>query len=347
MSLPQEHKGSRWSIDFHASYTTKDLIQYALAVGYASDSRDGELRYTFEADRQFEAVPTFCFVLPSWACQTPTASFSYIQSFPSPLMNHAGIIPSALIRGNMDLNNFPVIHISQSVIWHQKIPVPQAWSPGNSNSTVRTLVSSRAVAVSPKSIGTFVETETRIRLDNGDRLCTMSSTLLVLGIDSSQVTAMARDLNDATIISGRCKIPHNPPTFQWSFTTQPNQALLYRMASGDFNTIHVHSPQEKLASNTMLGTGRASDKPILHGLCTLGIALRGILRHLDHDVNVVAMHAHFTKPVLVGDTLTIEAWVQTQDLVVFRVRREGSDTIVLDGGELVLAVANSSSKSKL
>jgi acyl dehydratase len=343
MSLAQELEGSRWSIDYYASYTTKDLIQYALAVGYASDSPDDELRYTFEADQQFEAVPTFSFVLPSWACRTPTASFSCIQLFPSPLMNHAGLIPTNLIQGDIDLDNFPVIHISQSAIWHRKIPVPRTWSPGNRNSSVCTLVSSRVVAVSPKSIGTFVETATRIRLENGDRLCTMWSTFLVLGIDSSQVTAMARDVSEVTITRARWQIPHSPPTFQWSFTTQPNQALLYRMASGDSNTIHVCSSKE-VASNAM--SGRASGKPILHGLCTLGIALRGILRCLNHEVDVVAMHAHFTKPVLVGDTLTIDAWVQTQDLVVFRVRLKGSDTIVLDRGELVLTVATFS-KSKL
>jgi acyl dehydratase len=41
-------------------------------------------------------------------------------------------------------------------------------------------------------------------------------------------------------------------------------------------------------------------RPILHGLCTLGITVRGR--------NFTELHARFTAPVLPGDELRIEHW---------------------------------------
>ena len=323
---------STWSADFHVSYTLKDVAQYALAIGFGSSSDHDELRFTFEKDVNFQAVPTFCFVLPSWASSHPSSSFSYIQPFPTPLMNHMGVIPSTSLQGgNCDLDSLPIIHISQSIIWYQKVPIPSSCSsPLDPASKVRTLVSSRVVAVMPKSMGTFVETETRVRLDNGSLLCTMSATLLVLGMDSSKVIPMVRTHRDQHC--DVCKIPNAPPNFEWSFVTTPNQALLYRMASGDFNIIHV----DPSSTAMMPGAGK---KPILHGLCTLGIALRGLLRCFKNDVTVVSLRAQFTKPVFVGDAVNIKAWVQDQGRVLFQILRAGTSEVVVDCGELVTIAA--------
>ena len=328
---------STWSVDFHACYTIKDVVQYAVAIGFGSSSSDHDgMRFTFEKYPHFEAVPTFCFVLPFWASSLPDSSFSYIQPFPTPLMSHMGVIPSSTLQeNNVDLDSLPVIHISQSIIWHQKVPIPSSCSPLNPTSKVHTLVASRVVAVAPKSIGTFVETETRVRLENGSLLCTMSATLLVLGMDARKVIPLVR--THPGQLGPLCTVPNTPPTFEWSFVTTPNQALLYRMASGDFNTIHVDP------SSTAMMTG-ANEKPILHGLCTLGIALRGLLRlFLNKQVTVVSLRAHFTKPVFVGDTLKIEAWVHNRERVLFRMLRAGANEVVVDRGELVTVEATISS----
>jgi acyl dehydratase len=120
-----------------------------------------------------------------------------------------------------------------------------------------------------------------------------------------------------------------PPDFEWSYRTTPNQALLYRLASGDFNAIHVDP------SSTAMMVGNP-DKPLLHGLCTLGIAMRGLLQMMTKgEVSPVALNAQFTKPVFVGDSLKLEAWLDddSKDTVVFRVLEEASGTVVLDRGE--------------
>src|SRR3546814_3261130 len=52
----------------------------------------------------------------------------------------------------------------------------------------------------------------------------------------------------------------------------------------------------------------SSDLPILHGLCTYGIAARAIMERLcDHDpTRIYALDARFTAPVLPGETIVTE-----------------------------------------
>ncbi len=98
-------------------------------------------------------------------------------------------------------------------------------------------------------------------------------------------------------------VPETEPVVSL-FRTTPNQALRYR-ETGDVNPMH-HDP----AFARRAGFGR----PILHGLCTLGIALRG--------KDFSELHARFTAPVFPGDELKVEHWAtgefrcSTQDQVV-------------------------------
>lgn len=321
------------------NYTAKDLLQYALAIGCSSDGNPKELRYTFEEDANFEAFPSFCFALPSWA--STDGLFSYVQPFPTPLMKNTGVIPSECLKDDADIGGLPVIHISQSAAWHRSLPVPP---PRSGDRQVHALVSSRVLSVTPKLIGCFVETETRIRT-TCEPLCTLSSTLLVLGMDPSRVTPLTRKVQ---LKSPRDQSPpKSPPTLEWSYTTTQNQALLYRLASGDFNAIHV----DPSTTSSMMEAD--NDKPILHGLCTLGIALRGLLQRAQEDTTFASLHARFTKPVFVGDKLTVHAWQIDKDSepVLFRVLNANSGAMVLEGSVFrkrnVSKTTTTSNRSKL
>ncbi|WP_394621572.1 MaoC/PaaZ C-terminal domain-containing protein [Lentzea sp. JNUCC 0626] len=74
------------------------------------------------------------------------------------------------------------------------------------------------------------------------------------------------------------------------FQTTPDQALRY-MKTGDVNPMHH---DEEFARRAGFA------KPILHGLCTLGITV-GFLDFTE-------LHARFTAPVTPGDELRIERW---------------------------------------
>ena len=74
--------------------------------------------------------------------------------------------------------------------------------------------------------------------------------------------------------------------------------------------------------------------PILHGLCTYGIACRAILQTIcnyDHTL-VEGFDARFSLPVLPGDTITTEMW-QDGHIVSFQCSVKERDIIVLRNGK--------------
>jgi acyl dehydratase len=83
--------------------------------------------------------------------------------------------------------------------------------------------------------------------------------------------------------------------------TLPQAALIYRL-SGDYNPLHV---------DPAVARGAGFERPILHGLATMGVAAHAVLRTLlDYDeTRFAGMRVRFTAPALPGDTLRTEMWV--------------------------------------
>jgi acyl dehydratase len=122
--------------------------------------------------------------------------------------------------------------------------------------------------------------------------------------------------------------PRREPDLTCSLATRPDQALLYRL-SGDRNPLHADPAAAEEA-----GLGR----PILHGLCTWGIACRAILRTIcEYDSTLIrALQGRFARPVYPGETLLTEMW-QAANIVSFRVRAVERDAVVLSHGRCELA----------
>jgi acyl dehydratase len=84
-------------------------------------------------------------------------------------------------------------------------------------------------------------------------------------------------------------VPDTEPEVSY-FQTRSDQAIRY-CETGDVNPMHHDEEFARKAG---------FPRPILHGLCTLGITVRG--KHFTE------LHARFTAPVLPGDELRIEHW---------------------------------------
>jgi acyl dehydratase len=108
------------------------------------------------------------------------------------------------------------------------------------------------------------------------------------------------------------------PDFSISYETSKNQAAFYRL-NGDFNPLHIDPSFAKMA-------GQA--KPILHGLCSYGIATRAIVYGLcDGDVSrFKEFNARFKSVVYPGETLTTEGWKDNGRYII-QVRKD--NTVVL------------------
>ena len=118
-------------------------------------------------------------------------------------------------------------------------------------------------------------------------------------------------------------MPAGEPHAVIEIPTLPQQALLYRLC-GDRNPLHS-DPE----------TARAAgfERPILHGLCTWGIAAHALLAHCadSEPACLRSLYARFSAPVFPGETLALELMRDGAD-VRFRVRVPARDRIVLDHG---------------
>lgn len=94
--------------------------------------------------------------------------------------------------------------------------------------------------------------------------------------------------------------PNRPPNATIHETTSVDQAALYRL-SGDTNPLHIDP-----AFAAMGGF----DKPILHGLCSLGFAVRHVLRqYANNDVSrFKGVKARFAGTLLPGQTIKTDMW---------------------------------------
>ena len=120
-------------------------------------------------------------------------------------------------------------------------------------------------------------------------------------------------------------IPERVPDTICDLPTLPQQALLYRL-NGDYNPLHA---------DPAIARAAGFPGPILHGLCTLGIAGHALLRSCcDYDPRRMrSLALRFSAPVYPGETLRTEMW-RDGDIVAFRTRAVERDVVVLNNGRM-------------
>ena len=106
--------------------------------------------------------------------------------------------------------------------------------------------------------------------------------------------------------------------------TRPEQGVIYRL-SGDSNPLHI---------DPALAQAAGFDRPILHGMCSYGIACRAVLKLRCNSTAacLTTFNLRFATPVYPGETLRTEIWDIDAGAVGFRVRAVERDVIVLNNG---------------
>lgn len=106
-----------------------------------------------------------------------------------------------------------------------------------------------------------------------------------------------------------------------------NAALIYRL-SGDLNPVHSHPAIARQAGFR---------EPIMHGMCSLGMACRAALRLLCEDTpeRLKSMSIRFASPVYPGERLRFEFFGKGPHFQ-WRVRVPERNVTVLDRGQLEL-----------
>jgi acyl dehydratase len=119
-------------------------------------------------------------------------------------------------------------------------------------------------------------------------------------------------------------LPERAPDRAVDIATLPQAALIYRL-SGDYNPLHADPEVAKAAG---------FPRPILHGLCSFGVAGHAILRALcGYDpARLKAMQVRFSSPVFPGETVRTELWDEGGGRFGFRCKVVERDVVVINNG---------------
>jgi len=126
---------------------------------------------------------------------------------------------------------------------------------------------------------------------------------------------------------GLAVLPERAPDVTVSLPILPQAALIYRL-SGDYNPIHA---------DPALARKAGFERPILHGLCSLGVATRAVLQACcdDDPAKLRSLALRFTAPVYPGETLVTEVWREGAR-AHFRSRVAERDVVALNNGVVTL-----------
>ena len=299
------------SIIRRAKYNQRDLILYALSINCTNE------KYIFEGSSNFQPFPTFIATLAF------RGESNDIQHFPPPSMLDP--LPSVFIVEGQDKSQFSkrriVIHVSQDFVFLGGLPVPKG--PGEN---IDIDVEQRILKVTPKRRGVFITVITNYSVFHDDMksdrqiFCEGFSTYVVIGIPMDCVkayedptyVAFAQRHSNLTPPSTQTEIFKREPDRIIEIRLKSDQSLLYRVASGDYNWIHVK--------------GIDGDKPIMHGLCTLGIVVQKIYEYISelstknqmHDIShsIRKISVRFSAPIPIGSTINLSVWKANNKLTM-------------------------------
>ena len=118
-------------------------------------------------------------------------------------------------------------------------------------------------------------------------------------------------------------IPDGEPDYVSEVSTKPDQALIFRL-SGDYNPLH---------SDPNFAKAAGFEKPILHGMCTYGIACRSLVDEIcENDASKLKrFDCRFSSPVYPGETIITEMWKKDK-MIYFNSKVKERDKLVLKNG---------------
>ena len=211
---------------------------------------------------------------------------------------------------DINLDWVKLLHLGQEIIWHQPLP-----TAGEVAATTRfTDVGDKGAHV-----GALIATERVVRLvKTGEDIATVITTILARG--DGGFSSKRR-----SVTQEKDRIPDRQPDIVCDLPTFSQQALLYRL-SGDLNPLHA-SPQ--------VAGDAGYSQPILHGLCTMGVATHALMKVCCHyePERLKRIRLRFSAPVYPGETIRTEIW-QEEKIIAFRCWSLEQEKVVINNGYL-------------
>lgn len=210
-------------------------------------------------------------------------------------------------------DGFPVVNPANMLHGEQSLEVFRPLNPEGATLTSK----SKVISFYDKGSGTLMESETLISDTEGP---------IARLISGSFIRGLSGFKGKGRKLPPRIKMPTREPDVREVSTTLPTQAQIYRL-SGDYNSLHI---DPEIAQSVGFKV------PILHGLCTMGVASRALYKHFckGDPANFKSIRVRFSSPTLPGETLETQMWVEGTT-VYFRTIVQERQKVVIDGGEFV------------
>jgi acyl dehydratase len=213
-----------------------------------------------------------------------------------------GMMMSMGMVEGFDINLAQILHGEQELIVHSPIPT---------SGTVTQ--SGRVVNVFDKGKGALAVMEIVSVLEKtGEPLFTNRSSIFIRGEGGFGGESGPPPGNEA---------PDREPDHVVESPTLPQQALLYRMVSGDKNPLHADPGFAEFAG---------FERPILHGLCTYGVVAKAVVDNAlgGEPGRLGSYKGRFTGHVFPGETLITRIWDEGDVLVVSAHTKERGRTVL-------------------
>ncbi len=215
-------------------------------------------------------------------------------------------------RGLTDLpglsfNLAMLLHGEQDIEIHQPLPT-----------AAKTSTEGRIADVFDKGKAALIIMESKTADEQGQPLYTARASLFVRGEGGFGGPSGPKAGNQP---------PERKPDGVVESKTLPQQALLSRL-NGDKNPLHADPEFAKTAG---------FDAPIIHGLCSYGIACKAIVDHvLDGDTTAVARYqARFAGVAWPGETYLVAYW-REGDTILLEARSKQRDAPIISNAAITL-----------
>lgn len=204
-----------------------------------------------------------------------------------------------------------VLHGEQSLRLHRPIPIGE---PLTGHSRIAN------VWDKGPGKGALVELECQVSDANGEALWTVNRTAYLRGEGGYG--------GEIQPVGQLWERPDRAADMVCDIPTSGQQALLYRL-NGDLNPVHV-DPE--------VAGAVGFPQPILHGLCSYGIAGCALLRTVcAHDVSLMrSLSVRFSAPAFPGDTIRTSIWTEG-DRALFQCHALEREVQIITNGSMELA----------
>lgn len=212
---------------------------------------------------------------------------------------------SLLSVEGVDFNPAMLLHGEQDVELHQPMPTAASFTS-----------SGRIADVFDKGKAALLIMEQAARSEDGEPLFTTRSSLFLRGEGGFGGPPGPPAGNAA---------PEREPDGIVESPTLPQQALLYRLC-GDKNPLHADPEFAKMGG---------FDAPIIHGLCSYGIACKAIVDGvLAGDTGAVARYqARFRGVAFPGETYLTSYW-REGERIIFETRSKERDAVIISNAAI-------------